>query len=240
MTFKQTNFYMFLAQMKKKILRFGYLIMRFLFPIKFLWKLFAQKGELEHHVGDEWRQTEDFMVHTGKLMLRMKYTENSFKNKIVVDMGNGSKLRSKFFKDSKIIAIDPLNDDFRKNIEWSDVGDAYKCFSVPAEEMIDEIAGVADFVMCINVLDHTYNPKKILENIYAYLKDDGEFFLSVDLNHSIPNSKHPFAFSDQTVKQLLDSVGFVLKDHADGVTDEDETNFGSGDGGAANYILYKK
>jgi len=237
---KKTKFYYHLARAKRKILRAGYLILRFLFPTKFLWKIFAQSGELDFHKENKWRQTDEFMEHTDKLMKRMGYNENSFQGKVLVDMGNGSKLRSKYFKDSLIIAIDPLNDEFIKNIEWSDVREAYKCFSVPAEEMVDEIVGTADFVMCINVLDHTYSPKRILENIYAYLKDDGEFFLSVDLNQKIPNSKHPHAFSDESVKELLDNAGFVLQKHSNGVADQSECNYGSGDGGAANYVLRKK
>ena len=78
MSINQTKYYIYLSYVKKKIYQLGYRVMRLLFPVKLLWKLFAQSGELEFHKRNEFRQTSGFMAHSKKLMLRMGYDENNF------------------------------------------------------------------------------------------------------------------------------------------------------------------
>lgn len=58
-----------------------------------------------------------------------------------MDLGAGSKLRTKFFTDAKIIAIEPLAEKFMKEIEWCDLKDAYRVYSRPAEDFIGELEG---------------------------------------------------------------------------------------------------
>ena len=42
---------------------------------------------------------------------------------------------------------------------------------------------------CWNVLDHTYDWRKILDNVVKYLKPDGQFILATD--HKVPHLGHP-------------------------------------------------
>ena len=48
-----------------------------------------------------------------------------------------------------------------------------------------------------------------MKNCYKYLKQDGEFCLSVDL-HDGRDDKHPIGFTLETLKQLIDDVGFKI------------------------------
>ncbi len=235
---KETAFYLWLSKVKWLLVLKGFKILRMFVPMKYLWSAFAQKGELEHHMRNKFRQSGDFMKHTEKLFSLVGYTRESFRNKVVVDLGSGSKLRSRYFEGSKIVAIDPLNKQFLENIQWSDLDKAYKMFSAPAEEFISEIENVADMVMCINVLDHTYDPEKILKNVYRYMKSNAEFFLSVDLNETIPNHKHPVPLPEKKLEEILHNNGFVIKLKKDYLIDG-ENLFGNGKGKAINYILLK-
>ena len=145
MNIKTSKFYHYLSRKKARLYLAAFQVLQLFVPVKYLWHKFAQSGELEHHIHDKWRQTPDFMANTSKLMSYMGYNPESFKEKIVVDVGSGSKLRSKYFKSSKIVAIDPLIDDYIKNILWSDINDAYKSCSVEAEEFVSELKNTADF-----------------------------------------------------------------------------------------------
>ena len=149
---------------------------------KKMWETLSQPGELEFHQGNTWRTSPDFIIQNSYELNLFGYTADSWDDKIVIDLGCGSKLRSKFFTHAKIIAIDPLASKFLKTIAWSDLKEAYKVYSRPAESLITRLQNTADFIMCINVLDHVYNADKVLQNCYNYLKEDGEFLLSVDMH----------------------------------------------------------
>ena len=121
------------------------------------WEKEAQPGELAFHQTNEWRNTANFMKQTIKLMEGLGYKRTMFKDQLMIDLGCGSKLRSKFFTKALIVGIEPLGNDFIKTVPWNDLIDAYKLFSVPAEKTIKELEGKAQFCMstpsCIRVLN---------------------------------------------------------------------------------------
>jgi 2-polyprenyl-3-methyl-5-hydroxy-6-metoxy-1,4-benzoquinol methylase len=172
-----------------------------------LWKTWSQKNELNFHKNNTWRKTKDFINQTEYIMNFFGYSPEMFKNETIIDLGCGSKLRSKFFINSKIVAIDPLANDFINSIEWSNLKDTAKYYSVPAEEVIPELKNTAKFVMCINVLDHTFDPKAILKNSYHYLRNDGEFLLSVDA-HKLISPLHPQALNEEILQKLFNQLKF--------------------------------
>lgn len=150
----------------------------------FFWVNLSQKKEFRFHKNDNWRRTEDFLIQNNLLFKYWGFNENDYENKIIIDIGAGSKLRSKYFRKSNIIAIEPLADKFVKRIDFCDLREAYKIFSLPAENIIEELKGIADLIICINVLDHVDNYKKVLNAAFYYLNNDGKFLLSVDLHES--------------------------------------------------------
>ena len=132
-------------------------------PMEYKWKV-AQRLELEWHKKSNWRRSNNFLVHTEVLLSKWGYLPSDYAQNLIIDLGCGSRLRSKFFKNAKIIAIDPLAENFIKYVDYSDIRDAYRVYSLPAEKFILEIENKIDFIMCINVLDHSKNPKEILRN----------------------------------------------------------------------------
>jgi SAM-dependent methyltransferase len=79
---------------------------------------------------------------------------------------------------------------------------------------------VYDLAICYNVLDHTRNPEKILENIFNMLVPGGYFLLGVDISSFVGKYRakllkyediyHPFRFTFYDIVNLLHSCGFKI------------------------------
>lgn len=175
------------------------------------WQEQAQEGELDFHRNDEWRPSEDFMRQTNALFASFDFDPQAWSGKTVVDLGAGSRLRTKYFEGANLIAVEPLGDRFVAEIPWSDLGDASALYSRPAEERIDELAGTVDLLVSINVLDHCFDVGSILRNVRDYLKPNGLAFLSFD-RHETPDDMHPLVLTEEVCGEAFESAGLeVLK-----------------------------
>jgi SAM-dependent methyltransferase len=193
------------------------------------WKVVAQTGELRFHQQNEWRQSPDFMRETASLLEWWGYAPNTFDGETIIDVGAGSRLRSRYFAGARIIAIEPLGDRFMKTISWSDLSDAEAVYSVPAERNIPEIEHTAAFAMCINVLDHTFDADAIVANVYGYLKAGGEFALSVDLHaDGHGGHMHPVHLDRDAVRSALTRAGFELLREYEGLGPTGNESYGHG------------
>ncbi len=160
------------------------------------WQNYAQEGEYQYHLNDKWRQTKEFLLDTQKLFSQYGYQHDDYTGKRILDIGAGSKLRSKFFFDSEIIAIEPLADRFIETIDWCDLIDAKMVYSQPAEMFIPELVDTVDLAISINVLDHCFDFRKIVYNIAKYIKPvTGRALLSFD-SHAIINTMHPLVLNE--------------------------------------------
>ncbi|MEM7102985.1 MAG: methyltransferase domain-containing protein [Bacteroidota bacterium] len=183
------------------------------------WKEVSQKGEFNFHKSSEWRNTSDFMDKTIKLFKSFGFNHEDYKGKTVLDLGAGSKLRSKFFHGARLIVIEPMADDCIREIPWCDLNDAEKVYSTPAEEYIEKLEEKVDFVVSINVLDHCYNFKDIVGNIHKYLKKGGLAFLSFDA-HFVTNKMHPLILTDKICTKIFEEIGFEIQRKSKGFTTE--------------------
>ncbi len=174
------------------------------------WEKRAQVGEFQFHVSNKWRQSDEFMGQTIKLFDYFGFTRDEYRDKTVVDLGAGSKLRSKYFNGANIVVIEPLAEKFIKEIAWCDLSDASVVYSLPAERRIDECLNVADLVLSINVLDHCYDFELIVENISSYLAEDGLAFLSFD-KHEYPDQMHPLLLDEHTCNRIFAQKNLVIE-----------------------------
>jgi 2-polyprenyl-3-methyl-5-hydroxy-6-metoxy-1,4-benzoquinol methylase len=172
---------------------------------------FAQSGELEFHKKNEWRKNNELFLKSNFTLFSNKFgfDENEYAGKNVLDLGCGSKLRAKFFKNSFIYALEPLANKFIEEIEWCDLNDAHKVYSLPAEVLVDEIVGEMDLVFSINVIDHCYDFEIIVNNLYKYIKKDGLCLLSFDLHDKI-DPMHPIILTDEFAIKVFEKIGFKL------------------------------
>lgn len=179
------------------------------------WKTKSQKGELAFHKTNKWRQSNAFMEQTVELLGYFGFTQDQYINKVIIDLGAGSRLRTKFFKSAKLVAIEPLADDFLRDITWSDLSDADVVYSLPAEELVESCVGKADLVLSLNVLDHCYNFEKIIQNIAMYLKDTGIAFLSFDKHETI-DSMHPLYLDEKICEKIFNNSGLKVDKYSMG------------------------
>src|SRR5207247_10536123 len=68
-----------------------------------LWKTSAQEGELRFHKQNRWRETDDFRAHSKKLFEYFGFREDQYAGKTVIDLGAGSRLRTKFFRGARLV-----------------------------------------------------------------------------------------------------------------------------------------
>lgn len=167
------------------------------------WQDKAQPGELAYHVNDKWRPSEKFMRDTAALFESYGYKSDDYTGKRILDIGAGSRLRSKYFIGSEIIAIEPLAEKFINVIEWCDLPDATMLYTQPAERFIPELKDTIDLTISINVLDHCFDFRKIIYNIAKYIKPvTGRALLSFD-SHSIINTMHPLMLNEHVCEQAF-------------------------------------
>ena len=100
----------------------------------------------------------------------------------LIDVGAGPRSFCEFLPVDEIVIIEPLADEFRKfNNGAYDLPSVKRVCPIPAEQLVGELVCSADFVWCFNVLNHSYDPLLILENMVRYLKCGGELLLRVRL-----------------------------------------------------------
>lgn len=174
----------------------------------------AQKGELNFHKDNDYRLTEEFNLDTKLLFESFGFEASEFQNKVILDLGCGSKLRTKYFQGANIIAIDPLIDDYRK-LEHCDVDDAYKVYSIGLEIFIPKLQNSADYGISINVLDHCFDFEKCVDNIYRYLKNGAKAFISFDC-HFYTDALHPLILTEDVCTPIFNKCGFQILRFSEG------------------------
>jgi hypothetical protein len=175
------------------------------------WKTTAQAGELDFHINRKMQPNETLEELNQSLFEGFGFTADQLAGNTVVDVGAGSHLRTKFFKNARIVAVEPLADSYMNGIDWCELADADVVHAVAAEAKIEDLVGEAELVTCINVLDHTYDPGAILDNIHAYLSTSGRFLLSVDLHGETSDGMHPVELTLPNLVELAEAHGFVVE-----------------------------
>ena len=160
----------------------------------------AQAGELEWHKENQWRADDDlFKRDTDALMRGFGFSEDDYKT--VIDVGAGPRLRSRFFN-AVITAIEPLAEQY-KQFSWCDLDNVY---AVPIEEFIPDLQ--ADFVMCLNCLDHCKDFDKAIENMAKYAP---KLFLSYDCGDNDPDPLHPLRLDEAISEATFAKHGLTVE-----------------------------
>lgn len=189
-----------------------------LMPIYQTWSSIGQKKELEYHITSEWRHSGDFMPQTQILFKGFGFVPEQFTGRSILDVGAGSQLRTRYFSNAEIIALEPLGEEFISKVDNCDLNRASRVIFKPAEEYIPDIREKIDFVISINVLDHCYNFEKIIDNIYLYLKNTGTAFLSFD-SHEMTDESHPLYLQLDNCLDIFRQKGFNIEKYTIGMPD---------------------
>jgi SAM-dependent methyltransferase len=126
------------------------------------------------------------------------------------------------FPYGKRFAIDPLADFYIRHFERArNPGVAY--FTAKGEA-IPFTADLFDLVICNNVLDHVFEPQKLLYEVRRTLRTGGLFFLSVDVYSTDTRAQrvakeaawevvdpcHPHTFTHEILRNLVEGIGFQV------------------------------
>jgi SAM-dependent methyltransferase len=195
---------------------------------EWVWRRLSQPGELAFHQQNEWRATPAFMEETIQIMEGFGFQRSDFAHELIVDMGAGSKLRSRFFTKAKIVAIEPLADEF-KSIHFCDYDQAHAVHAEPAEARLPQYDEQIRFLMCMNVLDHVFDYEAVLRNMWTMLGPGGVLLLSVDLHDAAEaDPMHPVNLDKPTLRAAVENMGFKIQREYDGMPDGNRKSYGHG------------
>jgi len=126
-----------------------------------------------------------------------KFTEDTKS----LDVGCGISTVLHYIK-GKRFGIDPLADEYLKLYEYPEELDIRKATG----EDIPFPSECFDVVFCTNVLDHTTDPEKVVQEIYRVLKPKGHFVLAVEIfeEETRRDPAHPHSFTKRDVYSLLE------------------------------------
>lgn len=144
-------------------------------------------------------------------MARYKFAQQFCKNKTILDIacgsGYGSNFLADYAKEVTGVDIDENTIEYcKKNYEKSNL-----TFSIISpEEKVESLVNQFDLIISFETIEHTYNPKKFLENLKSYLKDNGTIVLStpnnVDRIHPPKNKFHVYEFEINELHQILKEI----------------------------------
>lgn len=164
------------------------------------------------------RQLERFMAAAGAAKTAGK----------VLEIGSGPIGIVSFLKWGERYAIDPLEHFYRTRPELVSLRDSGVTYVDGAGERLPFEDESCALVIIDNVIDHTYAPGKILDEIARILRPDGHLYLSVNVHtqwgfllHTLLavlqiDRGHPYTFTSPSLQRMLDRHKFdVLTEHVD-------------------------
>jgi len=152
------------------------------------WKSLHQPFELDYHQHENIRwDDEQFMARWSEIFGSFcKLRRDQFgSDNVIIDIGCGSRPAFDWF-DNRCVKyyLDPLLDQYREIPEvkqfWQDKPQT-NLLARPAEEFVESLEATGDFINCWNVLDHTYDWRSILLNLWRYAKPGALLCIGVDL-----------------------------------------------------------
>jgi SAM-dependent methyltransferase len=176
------------------------------------WFLYREKYGYNHHTGS---YEAERLVWSEMLLNEFLQTSGHNKewleNKVVISIGCGCSGDLAAWPAALKIGLDPLIATYQRLnmlVPQSKDRAATLYLSTGAEELplLDDFA---DVVICRNALDHMLDPKKGLAEIWRVIKEDGLFYLSVDLG-GVATPDEPSPFDKHSLVSVLQGLFTTL------------------------------
>lgn len=211
---------------------------------------------------DTWRESQDWelnwwktrlnqreleMAHeiSHQILSRMWITDEMLAGKIVLDVGSGPTGRIMCVRPlaSRMLAIEPLAEEYMQITGVSRILDTYdKIYSVPAEELVQEIVGKIDVAICLNVIDHCFDAEAVFRNVFSYLSPEGTALISFDVNKCSGKSiGHPISMTDEEARRAIAASGLCIikEDHGRCFPSSPQWRTNWGEGEAYHWLCRK-
>ena len=180
------------------------------------WKSWHQPYELNYHEQDNYRwHDEDFTAHWTEVFGTFSglCSDQFGHDNVIIDIGCGSRPAFDWFDDQCLkYHLDPLLDEYYRIEQVQRFWENKPRESLllkPAEEFIPSLENRGDFVNCWNVLDHTYDWRRILLNLWRYTKSDGLLCIGTDFQSQ--GVGHPGINDPLYFREFVNSHFQVLK-----------------------------
>ncbi|MEI9895157.1 MAG: methyltransferase domain-containing protein [Chthoniobacter sp.] len=136
-----------------------------------------------------------------------------YQGKVLIDVGCGSRPVLDYFQQGQKFFLDPLLADYVKipamETHWQRHPASHR-FCLPAEESVTDLYDRGDFVLCWNVINHSWDPFRIVEQIRSYAKSGAKILLGTDLCER-PYLGHPGIKSKPEFLRLIEQHFRVVK-----------------------------
>jgi len=140
----------------------------------------------------------------------------------VLEIGSGPIGIVNFLEWAERYAVDPLESFYAQQPTLVRLRDPGVTYIAGSGERLPIEDRSCDLVIIDNVIDHTYAPEKILNEISRVLVDSGRLYLSVNVHtgwgavlHDLLavlriDKGHPYTFTSDTLRQLLERNRFAI------------------------------
>jgi len=138
----------------------------------------------------------------------------------VLEIGSGPIGIVNFLGWGERYAIDPLDDFYKESPTLTKLRAPGVTYFKGTGETLPFADSFFALVIIDNVIDHTHEPQKILDEIYRVLENSGVLYLAVNIHtrwgakaHGLLTTLnidkgHPYTFTAETIRQLLEGSGF--------------------------------
>jgi SAM-dependent methyltransferase len=157
-----------------------------------------------------WKNLVQRLGQNGFIAQRSKdFIDNNqgFDNRMV---GNGKTLEvgSGLFSflewlGGEVVAVDPLMDEYVKLLNEFRIEQKNVDLKQASGEKLPFMPGTFNQVVCINVIDHTPDPEKMVKEIKRVLKNDGLFFFEVHFDDHL-SPAHYGLWNEQKVVEVVE------------------------------------
>ncbi|MBU1016729.1 class I SAM-dependent methyltransferase, partial [Patescibacteria group bacterium] len=133
-----------------------------------------EKSEWNAHSNVETEEWEENVRKYSKYFEKLEKKLKVTKSWRILDIGCNSTCVSRLIKLGKHLGVDPLANDFDMDNKVPEV----KIFQGMGEDMGFIESDSINLIICRNVIDHSFNPSQVINEVRRVLKKDGYFMLA--------------------------------------------------------------
>jgi len=135
-----------------------------------------------------------------------------YPDRVMLDLGCGSRPAIDFFQSSVRYYLDPLLAEFTKIPQVEDVWDLYHinhALNVPAEKYVHMLHKSCMFINCWNCLDHCYDWEQVIANVIGYARAGCMLAIATD---TVPHKGHIGIDDPAKLYKMLSKEFIVVKE----------------------------
>lgn len=177
---------------------------------KALWRGISLPAQQRYFQAHDDASADQLRSRTEAELTEAGFRSDDYVGRVVLDLGSGPHLRSRFFDGAELLALDPLATWITERLRGSDLGSAAEVHPVALEHRVESLVGRCDLVLSLDALDRGYDADATFANARAYLRSGGTFYLSFESRRT-STRRHPLIVSNAECRALAARHGFEIQ-----------------------------